>query len=149
MAKNSTKENQKENPKQMNAPSSKPAVGAHNSRKTSVYRTQGIITSISLMDKTFTIEPISPYVFELKKGDGTEKNTLFVLAEDKDSAFKEAKILTGRQDYEIPKKIDLGAIIALKNVREKIELEAELNVGLIEGRDKLKVKVKSLSTLKA
>lgn len=108
------------------------------------YKTQGTIASIDLMDKSFTIEPASPYAFEQKKGEGTEKFMLFV--EDKSSAIKEAKILTCKTYFKMKVDVDLCAMLALKNGREKIELEVELKDDFDAGRDKLQVE--SLKTIK-
>lgn len=130
-----------------------PSTGAGSTNvSTCRYKTQGTIASIDLMDKSFTIDPVSPYAFEQKKGDGTEKSMLFVLVEEKGSAIKgakmlSAKVLTCKSGFKMSKKdIDLGAMIALKNGREKIELEVELKDDFDAGKDKLQVE--SLKTIK-
>lgn len=116
------------------------------------YKTQGTIASIDLMCKSFTMDPISPYVFEQRKGDSMEKFMLFVLVDDKDNVIKSTKILTCKPDFKIStnkntdKDVDLGALIALKNGREKIELEVELKDDFDAGKDKLQVE--SLKTIK-
>ena len=114
------------------------------------YKTQGTIASIDLMCKAFTIDPVFPYAFEQKKGDVTEKYILFVLVEDKDNVIKGAKILMRKPDFKISmdkdKDVDLGSLIALKNGREKIELEVELKDDFDTGKDKLQVE--SLKTIK-
>lgn len=87
------------------------------------YKTQGTIASIDLMNKTFTIDPVSPYLFEQKKGDDTEKSIIFISeAEDKSGTCRDAKMLASHQVFALPDQIDLGAIVALKNGRDKIEL---------------------------
>lgn len=111
---------------------------------TTTYKTHGTIASIDLMNKSFTIDPISPYVFEQRKGDGSEKSIIFVSGEDGNSN-RNASIQTCNRAFKIPtgKGIDLGVIIALKNGREKIELK----VVSLKGKNSLKVE--SIEIIKA
>lgn len=108
------------------------------------YKTQGTISSINLMSKSFTIDPISPYVFEQRKGDGTEKFILFVSGEDCKIA-RNANVQIRNRAFAIPtvKGIDLGVIIALKNGREKLELK----VKSLSGKNALEVE--SIEIIKA
>ena len=101
-----------------------------------LYKTQGTIASIDLMDKSFTIDPISPYVFEQGKGDSAEKFILFVSGEDSKSNRK-ANVQIRNRVFKIPeeKGVDIGVIIALKNGREKIELK----VKSLSGKNALEV----------
>ena len=89
------------------------------------YKTRGTITSIDLIGRSFKIDPISPYVFEQKKGENSEKFMIFVTSEDKEKNIRDSWILKCNPYFKVPTDIDLCAIIALKNGREKIELEVE------------------------
>lgn len=90
------------------------------------YKTQGMIASIDLMNKTFTIDPVSPYLFEQKDGDNTEKSIIFISeAGDKSGTCRDAKMVTSHHVFALPDQIDLGAIVALKNGRDKIELAVD------------------------
>lgn len=96
------------------------------------YMTQGTIASIDLMGKTFTIDPVSPYLFEQKKGDNTEKSIIFISeSEDKRNENRDAKMLASHQVFALPDKIDLGTIVALKNGRDKIELAVDSFAGTV------------------
>ncbi len=111
---------------------------------TTTYKTRGTIASVNLTDKSFTIDPISPYVFEQRKGDGSEKFILFVSGEDGKSN-RNANVQTCNRAFEIPSKIgiDLAVIIALKNGREKVELK------VTSLRGKSSIKVASIEIIKA
>lgn len=108
------------------------------------YKTRGTITSIDLIGRSFKIDPISPYVFEQKKGENSEKFMIFVTSENKEKNIRDAWILKCNPYFKVPTDIDLCAIIALKNGREKIELEVESKDSLNDGsfdaeNDKLQI----------
>lgn len=114
--------------------------------KSVCYKTQGTIASIDLVQHSFTIDPISPYVFEQKEEDSTKRFMIFVSSEDTTNAIKGARILKCKPYFKAPGKVDLGAIIALKNGHEKVELEVELQDGF--GVEKDKIQITALRTVK-
>lgn len=103
-----------------------------------LYKTQGTIASIDLMSKSFTIDPISPYVFEQRKGDGTEKFILFISGDDcKSSRNANVQIRNRAFKMSTANGIDLGLMIALKNGREKLELTVKER--MLSGKNALEV----------
>ena len=112
---------------------------AKSAANTGRYKIQGTIASIDLMDMSFTIDPISPYMFEPKEEDSTKKFMIFVASEDKASNIRGARILKCKPYFKAPAKVDLGAIIALKNGREKVELEVELKDVFDAEKDKIRI----------
>lgn len=86
------------------------------------YTVQGTVSVVDLTKRTFTLDPVSPHVFEGKDVDGTSiKSVIFVNAVD-----KVGKIVECGKPFYIPHGIDLGAIIALKNGRDKVEISTSL-----------------------
>lgn len=123
-----------------NKPSDKP--------KSPSYKTQGIIANMDLTARSFSIDPIPPYVFEQKKKGVAEKSILFVSTrgdKEGEDAILDAKIMTSDCSFSRMKGVDINTLIALKNGGIKIELEIELS----GGKNKKKLTPKSLKTIKA
>ena len=112
------------------------------------YKTQGTIANIDLTTRSFSIDPIPPYVFEQKKKGVAEKSILFVPTcggNEDVGKILDAKIITSDCMFSGPKDVDLNALIALKIGGVKIELEAEL----ADENNKKKLTSQSLKTVKA
>ena len=119
---------------------------AESTANTGRYKIHGTIASIDLIDVLFTIDPISPYVFEQKEEGSIKNFMIFVSSEDTTSNIRGARILKCKPYFKAPEKVDLGAIIALKNGREKVEFEVELQDGFDVEKDK--IQITALKTMK-
>lgn len=87
------------------------------------YVIRGTIKSIDLMERTFIIEPIPPYVFEKAGKDGpSEKLLLFVSKNER--PIIEARIAKRDRDFKLKDEnlFDVGTIVSLKTGREKVEI---------------------------
>jgi len=123
-----------------NKPSGKP--------KSPSYKAQGIIANMDLTARSFSIDPIPPYVFEQKKKGVAEKSILFVSTrgdKEDEGTILDAKIITSDCMFSTPKGVGLNALIALKNSGVKIEIEVEL----AGGENEKKLAPQSLKTVKA
>ena len=104
------------------------------------YTIQGTVSVVDLTQRSFTLEPESPYIFENMGVDGVLKKSAVFLNVNN----KEAKIVECEKAFSIPHCIDVGAIITLRNGRDKIEIKTSFE----EDDGNRCIKVESLKTVK-
>ena len=89
---------------------------------------RGTIRTIDLLRKSFTLEPISPYVFEKTGDDGSsEKYALFI--RDNDNSQMEARLVKRDQTFKLKGggALNIAVIVSLKTAREEIEVGVSAN----------------------
>ena len=88
------------------------------------YKTKGFIKEINLDNGAFTIEPTSPYAFEMRTSTGvSEKHVLFVRGDVGVSSAK-AVVVPERCWFNAKAPMgDVATLISLRHARDKLEIE--------------------------
>ena len=69
---------------------------------------------------SFTLEPVAPYIFEKKKGDGSTERCLLFVDDAKNSDM--AKIVKTNQSFGAPEPVDFHSLIVAKANRLRVRL---------------------------
>jgi len=91
------------------------------------YHCEGLIkeVNVSCEEVTFTLEPVSPYLFEKKTDDGKMERQLLFIGRESDAA----KIVSAGRRFVLPSfkcKCDLNTLLIVKANRMKICVESNL-----------------------
>ena len=93
-----------------------------------LYHCEGLIKEVNVSEGevSFTLEPVSPYLFEKKTDDGKIERQLLFVSKKSDAA----KIVSAGQRFVLPSsncKCDLNTLLIVKANRMKVCVESSLN----------------------